>query len=271
MIYSNKISLIRNGRGVYCLDTVMGCESGMKEPGGCYNDCYAARAAKRYGFDFTKSVLRDFKSEKHRREIVHQINRIKLPFVRIGCSGDPSENWQHTFKILKGIKNCNKEIVIITRHWSLLTNEQLKFLSGLNICINTSISALDKSEILFRSLNQYDKIKPFCKSVLRIISCDFNLQNETGHKLYKIQEQLFKNESIIDTVFRPTKNNKFILDGVINVKKGNFLGTKTLISKYNKKTYVGKCDNCKEMCGVNLLASNSYPNKPGIVIQATLL
>ena len=100
--YSPKISLTQNSRGIYSLDTSIGCNSGMtNEKGGCYGDCYAAKSAKLYGYDFSKTVLRDFVNEKHRRKIVDGINRVKLDFIRIGTSGDPSENWEHTIKIIK--------------------------------------------------------------------------------------------------------------------------------------------------------------------------
>lgn len=255
-VYSNKISLIKNSRGIYGLDTSIGCSSGIAATsGGCYGDCYAAKSAKIYGYDFSKTVLRYFKSEHHKRKTVLEISKIKLPFVRIGCSGDPSENWEHCLNICNIIKGCNKQIVIITRHWTNLTDSQLQFLSTINICINTSISALDNPVIMQNCLLQYNRIKPFCKSVLRIVSCDFNLENTIGHKLAKLQAELFKNDSTIDTIFRPNKNNTWILAGVINAKNGIFLGKKTLVSKYNKKTYSGKCSTCKEMCGVNIGAN----------------
>lgn len=134
--YTNKIALVRNSRGIYCLDTSIGCYSGMaNEKDGCYNDCYAAKSAKLYGYDFSKTVLRRFESERHKRQIISEIDRIKLDFVRIGCSGDPSENWEHCFDILKIVSKSNKQIVIITRHWNLLTDEQLEYLSRINICI----------------------------------------------------------------------------------------------------------------------------------------
>lgn len=267
--YSNKISLVRNGRGVYCIDTVMGCESGMNENiGGCYNDCYAAKTAKRYGFDFTKTVLRGFKNNAHKHEILDQINKVRMPFIRIGCSGDPSENWQHTINVIKVISKCNIEIVIITRHWTVLTNEQLEYLSTVNICINTSVSALDNPNLMQRCLAQYERIKLYCKSVLRIVSCDFNLDNEIGHRLAKVQTRLFKNESTLDTVFRPSPKNRFILDNIINVKTEIFNGRKQLASKFNRKTYMGKCSTCIEMCGVNIKNENySYPNKRSLIKQ----
>jgi hypothetical protein len=266
--YSNKIQLVRNGRGVYCIDTTMGCKSGMEaNEKGCYNDCYAARIAKRYGYDFTKTVLRHFVNEKHKREILSEITKIKMPFIRIGVSGDPSENWQHTFNVLKVLSKSNTEIIIVTRHWTLLSEAQLIELSKMNVCINTSVSALDSEEMLYTAIEQYERIKPFCKSVLRIISCDFNLENEEGKRLSAIQHSLFKNEGTLDTVFRPSKKNKFITDGIINVKEQVFNGKKQLASKFNKKTYMGKCSTCKEMCGVNIQTPHTYLNKRALVKQ----
>ena len=270
--YSNEISITRNGRGVYCIDTTMGCKSGMAEnEGGCYNDCYAAKTAKRYGHDFSQTVLRQFKSQAHKREILMQITKIKMPFIRIGASGDPSENWQHTFNILQTLSKCNTEIIIITRHWTLLTDEQLNALKAMNICINTSVSALDNEAMLQRSIEQYNRVKPYCKSVLRIISCDFNLQNVTGKMMAGIQHDLFKNESTIDTVFRPSKKNAFVLSGIINVKEEVFNGKKQLASKFNRKTYMGKCSTCKEMCGVNIKTENIYEDKRPLVKQLRLI
>jgi cytochrome c553 len=234
------------------------------EVGGCYNDCYAAKSANRYGYDFGKTILRNFDNEYHRREVVNQINRIKLDFVRIGCSGDPSEDWGHTIKILKHIDKCNKEIVIITRHWTTLSDEQLQYLKTINVCFNTSVSALDKPEIMNNCLEQYERLKPYCKSILRIISCDFNQENEVGRKLLQTQSALFKKESILDTVFRPGKLNRWVTSGVVNVKESAFLGGKQLISKRSPATYIGKCSTCHEMCGLNINNKNYfYPERRG--------
>jgi hypothetical protein len=184
-----------------------------------------------------------------------------MPFIRIGCSGDPSENWEHTIKIIKQIRDSSqlslfdisskKQIVIITRHWKKLTDLQLIELSKYNICINTSVSALDNKKLIENSLNEYNRLKPYCKSVLRIVSCDFNKDNEIGKKMAQIQSNLFNNELTIDTVFRPSKNNYFVKNAIINVKKMSFMKSKQLISKMDKKAFVGKCENCLELCGIN--------------------
>lgn len=270
-LYSDKISLIQNSRGIYCLDTSIGCSSGISnEAGGCYNDCYAAKSAKIYGYDFSTTVLRKFKSEKHKREIISQIDKVKLDFIRIGCSGDPSENWQHCIDVIKVIQKSNKEIVIITKHWGILTDEQLQYLSTVNVCINTSVSALDKPELLTKSLQQFNRIKPYCKSILRIVSCDFNQDNEIGKQLSIIQDSLFSNIGTIDTIFRPSKKNPLVIGGIINSKVGVFNGSKQLMSKFNRKTYSGKCGNCKEMCGQNMNVNETHLNKRKLTTQGKL-
>jgi hypothetical protein len=270
--YSNKISLTKNSRGIYSLDTSIGCSSGMaNEIGGCYNDCYAAKSSKLYGYDFSKTVLRSFENEKHRQLIVSQINKVKLDFVRIGTSGDPSENWAHTINVLKCIDKCNKQIVIITKHWTLLTEEQLKYLSTINICINTSVSALDKPHLRQSCVEQYKRLKPYCKSILRIVSCEFNLTNDKEKELDKVQHELFKNEDTLDTVLRVNKRNDLVKNGIINVKETTFLGKKALVSKFNKSAYFGKCSTCHEMCGLNIKPENKiYPDKRGITKQLLL-
>lgn len=262
--YKNIISLSKNERGIWDLDTIKGCKSGLLEnENGCYNDCYAYKTAKRYGIDFSQSIDRHFENEAHRNAIVKHIEKIDMPFIRIGCAGDPSENWEHTINIIRQIKESSqlslfdmtskKQVVIITRHWNVLTDSQLNEISKYNICINTSISALDSDYLLQKSLHQFERIKPFCKSILRLVSCDFNEENEEGKQKAELQRKLFANYNVLDTVFRPSSKNKLVTDGIINVKKMAFMKSKVLISKFNKKSFTGKCSNCIELCGLNLM------------------
>lgn len=260
--YSRYISLTKNTRGVYSLDPSLGCASGTAENRrGCYNDCYAVKMSRAYGYDFSKTVLRDFRNENHRIKTIREIEKIPLPFVRMGTMGDPSENWAHTLKICRAINTTHqfslfnttsKQIVIITKHWTNLTEAQLHELAGFNLCINTSVSALDDLRQLDNALEQYEKLKGYCKSILRIVSADFNKENDHGKRLAKIQDGLFKKQLTLDTVLRVGKNNPWVIDGVIKIKQMNFMGNKQYLSKFNKKTYVGKCSTCLEMCGVNI-------------------
>jgi hypothetical protein len=261
--YSNKISLSKNERGIWDLDTIKGCRSGLIENDlGCYGDCYALKSAKRYGFDFSKSVERIFLDQRHLRQVVNKIEKIDMPFIRIGCSGDPSENWQHTISVIEKIRTksqmslfdlySDKQIVIITRHWNILSDSELNEIKKYNICINTSVSALDSNLLIEKSLSQYNRLKPFCKSVLRVVTCDFNEDNGIGKNMAKVQIDLLKNDNVIDTVFRPSKNNYFLKNEIINAKKMKFMNSNQLLSKYNKKSYIGNCKNCLEMCGLNV-------------------
>lgn len=269
--YSNKISLLKNSRGIYSLDTIMGCKSGMQnETNGCYNECYSAKSAKLYGYDFSKNVLRDFENEHHRRSIMLEINNSKLDFIRIGSNGDPSEDWEHTINVIKKIDKCNKQIVIITRHWNNLTIKQLQYFSTINVCINTSISALDKDYVLENCLNQYKLIKNYCKSILRVVTCDFNEENEDGNYYNMLQNNLLKNDGVIETILRISKNNVLYKNNVIHGKKTKFLGKNVIISKNNKKTYFGNCNNCLEMCGLNVDVKHTYKSEIPLIKQLKL-
>lgn len=66
-----------------------------------------------------------------------------------------------------------------------------------------------------------------------------------------MQEELFRCIPNIDTVFRPGKYNPFIVRDVIKIRNVKFLSSFVLASVYNKKTYLGKCDTCPDMCGIN--------------------
>lgn len=260
--YTNKITLTKNGRGVYSLDPSMGCYSGLKNnKKGCYNDCYAARYSKKYGYDFSKTVLRYFENESHKHRIIKEISKVPMPFIRMGTSGDPSEDWAHTLSICKIISTTHqlslfpkpeKEIIIITKHWTVLTNEQLKELSTYNVCINTSVSALDEIKLLDNALEQFERLKPFCKSILRVVSCDFNLSNKKGLELSILQKSLFSKGEIIDTILRVNPKNEYVTSGLIHIKETKFLGKKCYVSKYNRKAYFGNCSNCLEMCGAKM-------------------
>jgi len=260
--YKSIITLSRNSRGVYSIDPSIGCSSGVnKTDGGCYGDCYAFRSAKVYGYDFSKTVFRHFDNGHHLERIKKQISRIDMPFVRMGTMGDPSEDWSHTIGICELLQHDiqedffpskKKEIVIITKHWNNLTLRHLLRLKALNVCINTSVSALDDKDILNNSMRQFDRLKPFCRSLLRVVTCDFNKLHPDGYRLSGIQDKIISGREYIDTVFRPSRNNELVVNGVINTTKKRFLKGKIIVSKLNKKTYLGKCENCKEMCGVTM-------------------
>ena len=247
--YSNKIALLKNKRGCYSLDTVMGCKMAIN--GGCYNACYATNYAKRYGYDFTKTISRKFINNKN--TIINAINNISMPFVRVGTSGEPSFDWENTINIISEIYGeINKNIVIITKHWERLNPKQMMEISKYNLIINTSISALDSYDLIRKRLKIYNELKNYSRSVLRVITCDFNLDSIEGLSYDTIQNELLKNEHVIDNILRVNANNPHVVSRIIKVKKTKFLDGVVWASVHNKNTYLGNCENCQDMCGVNL-------------------
>jgi len=246
---NNKITININNKGVIDMDTVKGCEHGMRlNSKGCYGNCYAYRAMKRYGYNFNESVKRYvYNKNEFFNNVKKTIFKSGLKFIRIGVMGDPSHYWNHTLGICELLKSFPYYIVIITKHWITLTDCQLDRFNKLeNIIFNTSISALDtKKQIKYR-LNQYYRIEGTGKSVLRIVSCDFN-----NDYFNKIQQNLFLNKFVIDNPFRCFKNHKLVVNNIINIIPfGN-----QYISKFNDKTYTGKCKGCPDMCGVSFFES----------------
>jgi hypothetical protein len=123
-------------------------------------------------------------------------------------------------------------------------------LKKLNVCINTSISAIDEN--LHENIAQYEILKKYCKSVLRCVSFDFNTKNENGMSFSLLQDWIFNSHEVLDTVFRCSKSNDLYKKGIINIKETKFLGKKCYVSKFNQKTYFGNCNNCLEKCGLHM-------------------
>jgi len=249
--YGDRISLNRNGRRIYNLDTTMGCASGMRlSPRGCYGACYAAKAARRYGYDFSHTVVRRFGSDDHTVSIINSIASMEMPFVRIGNSGDPSEAWEHTVDVCRVIAQAGKKIVIVTKHWNAMPDSLLPVIEGLDVCINTSISALDSEAHQERRLREYDRLKSVCNSVLRVVSCDFNTDTDEGSILAARQNELLRQDDVVDTVLRIGRSHPLAVSGVVRLREAPFLLSMTHASVFNEGAYLGFCDCCPELCGV---------------------
>lgn len=265
--YKEAITLVKNSRGCLIIDSVKGCPAGaLYEGRGCYSDCYAKSIASRYGFDFEQVRTRKFEAnidqlylfgfsdKAHVYRICRDIELSDMPFVRIGEMGDPSLAWEHTIGVCREIAAAGKPIVIITKHWKNIPAALLKEAAKLNICINTSVSALDAQKELEHRLAQFERIKAYCNSILRVVSCDFNRENSDGLDRAIVQEELFKigGAACLDTVFRPSPDNPFVVKNIIKTQRVQFLRKMVLASVYNKNTYFGRCETCPEMCGVTL-------------------
>lgn len=244
------ITLACNSRGCWIMDTIKGCGFINENPLGCYDECYAAKIAARYRIDFGRVVLRRFADESHFVGIVRKINSANMQFIRIGEMGDPSWNWDHTLSIIERIRPYSlKEIVVITKHWQPIPERLYGALDG--VCINTSVSAMDSPADLSYRLGEYEKLRGRCESVLRVVTCSFNTDNERGALLAGVQDSLLNGRRVIETVFRPGVDNAFVADGVINCSRSRFLGGVGLSSLRNGGVFFGRCDQCPDMCGIN--------------------
>jgi hypothetical protein len=239
--YLNKIELSKNSRGCWDLDPFKGCvNTKLNNGNGCYGICYAVKIAKSKGYNFSDVIKRYFISDKHFFEIVQKLK--KIPFVRLGVMCDPSFDWEHTLNIVDKIKPYQKNIIIVTKHIKRLNDEQIKRCNGL--IINTSICALDNIKDRKKRLYEYNRLKKYCKSVLRV-----NTANYKEHYLEKIQAELLNNDDVIDTVLRFPKNHILVKKGIINIKRYKFLDSFVYASKHKDDIFFGYCYNCKDLCG----------------------
>lgn len=101
----------------------------------------------------------------------------------------------------------------------------------LNLYINTSVSSLDTDDEIAYRITEYNRLRPYCKSILRVV-CDFNTRiQKKGYERNEIQNYLLWHKGVIETVFRPSATNKLVTDGIIHVSKKKFLRSSVLRAK----------------------------------------
>ena len=245
--YSDKLTSSINRKGVLDIDSVKGCEHGMKAHpgGGCYGLCYAYKMATLYGFDFRKSVIR---KNDETISIETTIKKAQLPWFRIGVMGDPSFSWENTIEVCERFSRF-KTPVIVTKHWVELTVNDIIALKKCNAVVNTSISALDSDDEINYRVDQFVRLKSHnLKSVLRIVSVNFG-KDET-EKISK-QARIFKNTPVIDTPLRIPANDSRVLSGMIKTERRQNIKSASTISRYKSNSYIGPCCICPDQCGVD--------------------
>lgn len=253
--YSNTLTATINEKGVLDIDTIKGCYHGMGAypHKGCYDACYAYKIAEFRGFNFRSSQLRMIQSVSQMKAIAREIRKSSLQFIRVGTMGDPSYNWEHTISVLKFIKRVKKTPVVITKHWKTLTPRQMREMAMLEVILNTSISALDTQNERKKRIAEYlEYEKMEGKSILRVVTCDFNTDNERGRDMKKVQDKLLAYKRVIDNPLRAPKSHALVQSGIIRVGKHKDLNSEVYISMHDKNVFVGKCKDCPDMCGLNL-------------------
>lgn len=252
-IYRPYLTAMENSKGVLDVDTVKGCTLGMAAypDGGCYSECYAYKTANRYGIDFNRSVSRQlFRSNK--MDVYLKVRDYKASWYRVGVSGDPCHDWNHTIEVLQFLKVTGKTPVIITKHWIPLTDTQLAKLSGLSAVINTSVSALDSDEELNHRIEQIGRVKySGIKSIARVVTCNF-AQTPWGIERKAVQDSLLSFEHVINNPLRATKSNKYVERGdILLTRRDDSIGGGKYVSLHCDSVYLGTCGGCPDQCGAD--------------------
>jgi hypothetical protein len=252
-LYSNVLTVDVNEKGVLDVDTVKGCTAGMAaRPGtGCYGACYAAKIAKFRGLDFSQAVTRTIHTRAQARAIERAVATAPQGFFRIGVMGDPCHAWEETVSVVEWLAEFARP-VIITKHWRVMTDEQMRRLIACAAVVNVSLSALDTPAELKHRKTQFFRYKVLGgASVARIVSCEFNAENEEGARMKAIQEELFWLRPTLDNPLRAPMNHPLVVSGVILMTRVQDLASTRSISLANKATYVGHCAGCPDVCGIN--------------------
>lgn len=251
--YRPVLTVVENRKGVLDVDTVKGCEMGMRAypDGGCYGECYANKIAHMYGFDFSVSVGRKIMGREHRGTLIRLMNTYPVNWYRIGTGGDPCHDWNGTLVAIRALRHSKKTPVIITKHWKELSDDQLTELASLGAVINTSTSGMDTNEEIKHRVAQLERVRSYgINSVCRVVTCDYGF-TEFGKECKAKQDYLLSIKPVIDNPLRLSKNNPHAINGDIRVaRKDESVGGGKIVSLHSQSVYLGVCSKCPDQCGV---------------------
>jgi len=250
--YGDTLTADINRKGVLDVDTVKGCAAGMAaRPGaGCYDACYAARIAKFRGIDFSRAVVRHVHGGAHAVSIERAVRSAPCGFFRVGTMGDPCYAWRHTVEVVEWLSPFAVP-VIVTKHWRLATDDELRRLVACGAVLNTSVSALDTPAELTHRLAQAARyVSLGGVSVARIVSCDFDTATHEGAGLAAVQDYLFSLRPLIDNPLRIPMTHGLVQRGIVRVRAVRDLATARSMSLARPDSYVGHCGTCPDRCGL---------------------
>ena len=251
--YGSVLTVSENGKGVIDIDTVKGCTLGMAAypDGGCYGECYAAKTAALYGFDFAASVGRQFHGREHRDTLIKRLLDMSGAWYRVGTAGDPCHDWKHTIAIIQALRFAGKVAVIVTKHWLPLNDDQIERLLRLGAVVNTSVSPLDTDREIEYRVGQLTRLRAAgLRSVARVVTVQPG-DTTLGRSLSEKQAYLLSLAPVIDNPLRARSTNPLVANGDILLRRvRGAIGGGALVSRHIITTYLGKCGNCPDRCGV---------------------
>lgn len=263
--YHDALTVAVNRKGVIDIDTVKGCTAGMRAypEGGCYGECYANKIAARNGIDFSTSVVRCLVDRwQHRDVLVAHLLSQMTPWYRIGVMGDPCHHWQHTVNIVRALRPAKKTAVIITKHWTTLSDDQISQLRDLDVVIHTSVSGLDTTGELAHRLRQYERLRTAgIRSIPRVITCEYGA-SDWAQRRNATQRRLLALPDVIDNPLRVRPSNLRVVSGDIKVtRRRDAIGGGSLVSLHSSSIFLGHCSRCPDQCGVI-----SSPDRSGSIV-----
>lgn len=251
--YHDSITASVNLKGCMDVDTVKGCSAGMRsQTGGCYGECYANKIAARYGLAFGESVNRGFVDQwQHRDVLCRQLRAHALSWYRIGVMGDPSHDWRHTLSVIRHLRPAEKTAVIVTKHWTAMTDDQVSQLLDLDVVVQTSTSALDTPAQTKYRVGQIERLRGCgVTSINRVVTCEFG-DTEWALERARVQRELLSLEPVIDTPLRVSPGNPRVLSGeILTTRRPDAIGGGTLVSLHDPDVFLGNCADCPDQCGV---------------------
>jgi hypothetical protein len=259
--YKSILTISENQKGVLDIDTVKGCTVGMEKypVGGCYDECYAFKLSRRTGVDFRKSISRKILDREHLATLLKLLKTFPISWYRIGNMGDPSHDWDNTITVINALRHAHKIPVIVSKHWVSLQSDQIKKLKQLNAVFNVSTSGLDSDDEIKYRVEQLARLRyEGLQSICRVVTCKFG-RSQWAQNCNDKQNYLLSLVPAIDNPLRTKLSNKYVLRGDIEImkKKDSIGGGGKNVSLNSKKTFIGKCDDCPDQCGIDGL---SEPN-----------
>ena len=258
--YHDALTASMNRKGVVDVDTVKGCTAGMRAypNGGCYGECYANKIAARNGIAFGVSVSRHLIDQwSHRDLIIRQLLDQRSIWYRIGVMGDPCHDWNHTLRVCRALRPARKTAVIVTKHWTPLSDDHLSKLLDLDVVVHTSMSGMDTDAELGHRVTQFERLgRAGIPSIARIVTCAFG-ESEWARECQEKQRRLLLLAPIIDNPFRPSLSNPRVANGdIVVTRRADSIGGGTLVSLNSSKAFLGHCSTCPDQCGVVATANN---------------
>lgn len=247
------LTVVENEKGVLDVDTVKGCTSGMRAypEGGCYGECYAQKTARAYGRNFAVSVSRKIISRSHWRDVFCAVRDHYNTWYRIGVAGDPCHDWENTLAVCEALRETKKLPVIITKHWIILSDDQILRLKDLSAVINTSTSGIDTDAEIKHRVRQIERVRSFgVRSVNRVITCDYG-DSEWARQAKQKQDYLLSIKPIVDNPLRASNSNPRVISGDIKLARyEHSIGGGKLVSLHDQSVYLGHCRQCPDQCGI---------------------